>query len=77
MATWTGCSSSKFVAPSTVPTTLYLLEKNLIQSLRVPFSLSLRSFHSGETSSGLVDVLASALEASFPAKTFPAVACQW
>ena len=57
------------MAPSTVPTTLYLLEKNLTQSLSVPFSLSLRSFHSGETSSGLVEVLPSALEASLPAKT--------
>ena len=66
-------SSSKFVAPSTTPTTLYLFEKNLIQSLSTPFSLSLRSFHSGETSSGLVEVFPRALEASFPAKTLPAI----
>lgn len=57
------------MAPSTVPTTLYLFEKNLTQSLSVPFSFSGRSFHSGKTSSGLVEVLPSALEASLPAKT--------
>lgn len=62
-------SSSKLVAPSTTPTTLYLLEKNLTQSFSVPFSLSLKSLHSDETSSGFVEVFPRAREASFPAKT--------
>lgn len=61
-------SSSIFVAPSTTPTTLYRLEKNLIQSLSTPFSLSPRSFQSDETSSALVEVLPRAREASLPAK---------
>ena len=60
---------SELVAPSTFPTMLYLLEKKVTQSASVPFSLSLRSFQSGLTSSTLVDDLPSALEASFPAKT--------
>lgn len=58
------------MAPSTTPTTLYLLEKNLIQSFRTPFSLSGRSFHSGATSSGFVEVIPRAREASLPAKTW-------
>lgn len=58
-----------FVAPSTIPTTLYRFEKKVIQSSRVDFSLSSRSCQSGLTSSGLVDVFPSALDASFPAKT--------
>lgn len=62
-------SSSKFVAPSTTPIMLYLLEKNLIQSFSTPFSFSSKSFHSGETSSGLVDDFARAREASLPANT--------
>ena len=60
---------SKLVAPSTLPTTLYRLEKKVTQSFRTPFSLSLRCFHSEVTSSALVDVLASAPEASLPANT--------
>lgn len=62
-----------FVAPSTTPTTLYRLEKNVTQSLRTPFSLSSRSCQSGRASSGLVEVFPSALEASLPAKTRVAV----
>ena len=58
-----------FVAPSTVPTTLYLLEKYVTQSSSVFFSVSSRSDHSGLTSLGFVEVLASALDASWPAKT--------
>lgn len=60
---------SMFVAPWTTPTTLYLLEKNVIQSFKVPLSLSSRSCHSAFTSSGLVEVFPRALEASFPANT--------
>lgn len=59
---------SRLLAPSTTPTTLYRLEKKVTQSLRVPFSLSSKSFHSGDTSSALVEVLASARDASCPAK---------
>ena len=62
-------ASSKFVAPSTRPTTLYRFEKKVTQSLSVDFSLSGRSCQSGLTSSGLVDVLPRAREASLPAKT--------
>ncbi len=62
-------ASSKFVAPSTRPTTLYRLEKKVTQSLSVDFSLSGRSCQSALTSSALVDVLPSAREASLPAKT--------
>ena len=66
-------ASSKFVAPSTRPTTLYRFEKKVTQSLSVDFSLSGRSCQSGLTSSGLVDVLPRAREASLPAKTVEGV----
>lgn len=62
-------SHSMLVAPSTCPTTLYRLEKKVTQSFKTPFSLSLRSSQLGRASSGLVDVLPRALEASLPAKT--------
>lgn len=62
-------SHSVFVAPSTTPTTLYRLEKKVIQSFKTPFSLSSRSCHSGSASSGLVEVFPRALEASLPANT--------
>lgn len=62
-------SYSRFVAPTTLPTTLYRLEKKMIQSLRTPFSLSSRSCHRGRTSSGFVDDRASARDASLPANT--------
>ena len=58
-----------FVAPSTSPTTLYLLEKKVTQSSSVPFSFSFRSCQLGLTSSAFVDVFPSALDASFPANT--------
>ena len=60
---------SMFVAPSTTPTMLYLLEKNITQSFNVFFSSSLRSCQSGLTSSGDFDDLPKAFEASLPAKT--------
>lgn len=60
---------SMLVAPSTTPTTLYRLEKNVTQSLSVLCSFSGRSFHSGLTSSALVDVFPRALDASLPANT--------
>lgn len=48
---------------------LYLLEKKVIQSFRVLFSLSSRSCQFELTSSGLVEVFPRALDASLPAKT--------
>lgn len=61
-------SQSKFVAPCTTPTTLYRFEKKVTQSFSVSFSLSDRSCQSGLTSSGFVEVLPRALDASLPAK---------
>ena len=61
---------SLFVAPSTVPTMLYLLEKKEYQSSNVCFSFSPRSNHSGTTSASFVDMSPRALEASLPAKAF-------
>lgn len=62
-------SSYWLVAPSTTPTMLYLLLKKVTQSSSVDFSFSSRSCQSELTSSALVELLPSAREASFPAKT--------
>lgn len=59
----------RFVAPSTLPTTLYRFEKKVSQSSRTPFSLSDKVDQSGETSSALVELKPKAREASWPAKT--------
>lgn len=55
--------------PSTLPTTLYLFEKNVIQSSRTFFLSSSKSSQSGRTSSGFVEERARAREASWPANT--------
>lgn len=60
---------SRFVAPSTTPTILYRLLKNVYQSLSTFCSDSGRSFHSGLTSSAFRLVFARARDASCPAKT--------
>jgi hypothetical protein len=65
----TPSEGSRFVAPSTTPTTLYRLLKNVIQSFKTFCLVSSRSSHSGLTSSGFVDVRARAREASWPANT--------
>lgn len=58
-----------FVAPSTLPTMLYRLLKNVNQSLRTFLCSSERSSQSGLASSALSDDWASAREASLPVKT--------
>lgn len=59
----------RFSAPCTVPTILYRLLKNVNHSFNTVCSLSPRSLHAGLQSSGFSDDVASAREASLPAKT--------
>lgn len=60
---------SKLLAPSTLPTMLYLLLKNLNQSLSTVFFSSSRSYHSGTQSSAFNDDEARARDGSLPANT--------
>ena len=60
---------SALLAPSTFPTILYLLLKNLYQSFNTVFFSSGKSYHSGTHSSAFNEEDANALDGSLPAKT--------